>query len=217
MKKSESIVKLAGALSKAQAEMPVVKMDKTNPFLKYKYATLGAVIEAARPVLAKHELSIVQFPVNDGFDKMGVTTILTHSSGEWMEETIVIPTSEQKGLSVAQSVGVIISYLRRYSLASILGMYADEDVDSQDNDGYEKPAKQLSKKPAEDTKQAVPADDVQQARTDFGLAFAKAKEAGFTNAQLPKINGDMTTSQINVKLAELGKMVAEKADKQEEE
>lgn len=128
MKKSDTIGKLSLALSKAQAEMPEVKKNAQNPFLKNKYADLGAVIEASRLVLAKNELAVTQFPVSDG-DKIGVTTLLAHSSGEWIEETILIPSSDSKGLSIAQSAGVVISYLRRYAWASILGMYADEDTD----------------------------------------------------------------------------------------
>jgi len=129
--KSQTISKLADALTKAQAEMPVVKMNAQNPFLKNKYADLGAVIEASRPVLSKHGLSISQFPTSDG-DKIGVNSMLLHSSGEWIEETIFINSTDAKGLSVAQSAGVVISYLRRYAWASILGLYADED-----NDGHE--------------------------------------------------------------------------------
>ena len=128
MNKSEAIGKLSLALSKAQAEMPEVKKNAQNPFLKNKYADLGAVIEASRHVLAKNELAVTQFPVSDG-DKIGVTTLLAHSSGEWLEDTILISATDAKGLSFAQSAGVVISYLRRYAWASILGMYADEDTD----------------------------------------------------------------------------------------
>lgn len=66
MNKSDSITHLATALAKAQAEMPVAVFDATNPFLKSKYASLGAVIQASRPILAKHKLSLVQFPISDG-------------------------------------------------------------------------------------------------------------------------------------------------------
>src|SRR5512136_2727981 len=65
MTRSESITHLATALARAQSEMPVAVFDATNPFLKSKYASLGAVIQASRPILAKHKLSLVQFPVSD--------------------------------------------------------------------------------------------------------------------------------------------------------
>jgi hypothetical protein len=128
MNKSESIKELATALSKAQGEMPAVKFDSQNPFLKSKYATLGAVIETSRPILAKHGLSMAQFPTSEG-ERIGITTILSHSSGEWMSDTVYIPITDSKGLSIAQSSGVVFSYLRRYSWASVLGLYADEDTD----------------------------------------------------------------------------------------
>ena len=129
MNKSPSIEMIAKALSAAQGEMPAVKMDAVNPFLKNKYASLGAVIETCRTILAKHGLAVIQSPVSqDG--QIGVTTLLTHSTGEWLEDTIFIPLSDSKGLSNAQSTGVIISYLRRYSLQAFLNMYADEDTDA---------------------------------------------------------------------------------------
>jgi hypothetical protein len=128
MNKSETTKELALALSKAQAEMPPAELNKVNPFLKNKYADLGSIIKASKPVLAKHGLSIAQMPTSNG-DKIGITTILMHSSGEWIESTMMLPIGEAKGVSTAQAAGAIISYLRRYSLASALGMYAEEDVD----------------------------------------------------------------------------------------
>jgi hypothetical protein len=71
MTRSESITHLATALAKAQEEMPVAVFDATNPFLKSKYASLGSVIQASRPILAKHKLSIVQFPVGDPLPACG--------------------------------------------------------------------------------------------------------------------------------------------------
>ena len=128
MNKSESITHLATALAKAQAEMPVAVFDATNPFLKSKYASLGAVIQASRPILAKHKLSLVQFPISD-VAGIGVESILTHESGEFVAERILIPLTEEKGKSKVQSAGSTLTYLRRYSWASILGMYSDEDSD----------------------------------------------------------------------------------------
>ena len=128
MTRSESITHLATALTKTQAEMPVAVFDATNPFLKSKYASLGAVIQASRPILAKHRLSLVQFPISDTAG-IGVESILTHASGEFVAERIVIPLVEEKGKTKVQCAGSTLTYLRRYSWASILGMYSDEDSD----------------------------------------------------------------------------------------
>jgi hypothetical protein len=143
MTKSESITHLAAALARAQAEMPVAVFDATNPFLKSKYASLGSVIQASRPILAKYKLSLVQFPISgwtsaEGSahgvarptgEYIGVESILTHESGEFVSERILIPLAEEKGKTKVQCAGSTLTYLRRYSWAAILGMYSDEDSD----------------------------------------------------------------------------------------
>ena len=140
MNKSESIQLLASALSKAQAEMPAIKFDSKNPFLKNDYASLGAIIAGARPVLAKHGLSVSQLTFGeDGV--AGVETVLMHASGEWISQSISMPIGEEKGKSSAQVAGSIITYLRRYSLASILGIYSDEDGDGNKPEPERKPTR----------------------------------------------------------------------------
>lgn len=138
--KSESIKNLAFALARAQAKMPVALFDAKNPFLKNKYASLGAVISASKPVLAEYGLSIAQFPYSQE-GRVGVTSILMHESGEYIEQTITLVPEAAKGVSVNQAVGITITYLRRYAWAAILGMYADEDGDGANahaNDVVEK-------------------------------------------------------------------------------
>ena len=127
MNKSESIAHLASALSQAQAELKPVGFNAVNPFLKNKYADLGALIESSRPILAKHGLSIVQLPMGDG--QIGVETIVLHTSGEFVSNFITLPLEMEKGKSNAQVAGSIITYLRRYAWAAALAMYADEDTD----------------------------------------------------------------------------------------
>lgn len=149
MNKSESIQNLAAALSKAQAEFPVIKFDSVNPFLKNGYASLGAVIAGGRPVLAKFGLAVTQLTFGeDGV--VGVETMLTHSSGEWISDRVSMQVGEERGKSSAQVAGSIVTYLRRYSLASILGVYADEDGDGN-SDPKPTEKKPVAKQPIEDT------------------------------------------------------------------
>ncbi len=134
MNKSDNIDLLSKALVQAQAEMPSVTMDAVNPFFKSKYATLGAIIQATRPVLAKYGLAVSQLPVSDSESKMiGVETVLMHESGQWVGNTICASTDGKPGRSMSQDAGSVISYLRRYSLAAILGIYSDEDDDGNAN------------------------------------------------------------------------------------
>ena len=151
MNKSESIQNLSAALSKAQAEMPAIKFDSKNPFLKNDYASLGAIIAGARPVIAKHGLSVSQLTFGeDGV--AGVETVLMHTSGEWISSSISMPVGEEKGKSSAQVAGSIVTYLRRYSLASILGIYSDEDGDGNKVEPERKPTRTAlpKEKPVDD-------------------------------------------------------------------
>lgn len=141
MNKSESIASLAQALSKAQAEMGPAYFNASNPFLKNRYADLGSLISASKDALAKNGLSLSQLTTSDN-GNVGVTTLLAHESGEWMSSTITLPLGDEKGKSTAQVAGSIITYLRRYSYASVLGMYAEEETDGEDghrNNGNKKP------------------------------------------------------------------------------
>jgi hypothetical protein len=155
MNKSESIANLAEALLKVQAEMPVVPFDKANKFLGNRYATLGQVIEVSKPLLVENGLSVSQLTLG-GDGEIGVETVLIHRSGEWISSVATIPIEPEKGKSMAQVAGSNISYLRRYALASILGIYSDEDTDGngQGTKGYE-PAKPertpANAKPVSDT------------------------------------------------------------------
>lgn len=150
MNKSESIQNLAAALSKAQAEFPAIKFDSTNPFLKNGYASLGAIIAGVKSILAKHGLSVTQLTFGeDGV--VGVETMLTHSSGEWISERVSMQVGEERGKSSAQVAGSIVTYLRRYSLASILGIYSDEDGDGNEAKPTKPMPREETKKPIEDT------------------------------------------------------------------
>ena len=128
MNASQSLVKLAPALVKAQGELKAAVFDSQNPFLKNKYASLGAVVDAVRPVFAKHDLAVSQLITGDG-TMIAVETILLHSSGEFMGSTVSLHLGDVKGKSVAQEAGSIVTYLRRYALSAIAGVYADEDTD----------------------------------------------------------------------------------------
>ena len=144
MDKSETIASLAKALSLAQGEMKPAAMNATNPFLKNRYADLGSIIEAARPVMAKNGLTFSQLVYRDETG-IGVETVLMHASGEWISSRLSVEVGEERGKSTAQVAGSVITYLRRYALAAILGIYADEDTDGN---GHEKQPQKREVEPA---------------------------------------------------------------------
>ena len=125
MNQSESIAALAAALSKAQAVLESAKKTSSNPFFKSTYADLASVWDACRKPLADNGLSIVQTAdfLPDHPDMVCIETALLHSSGEWVRGRLAAKPVKAD----PQSVGSCITYLRRYSLQSIVGIAPEDD------------------------------------------------------------------------------------------
>ena len=126
MMHSESIAKLAPALVEAQADIRAVEKSAVNPHFKSKYVPLDAIIAMARPVLAKHGLTIAQAgtPFDDGKGLL-VETRLIHTSGEWLSGVVYIPF----GKVDPQGAGAAMTYGRRFGLSALLSISSEEDDD----------------------------------------------------------------------------------------
>lgn len=116
--------KLAEALSKAQAEMKAAPLNKINPHFKSKYADLPAVIDAVRPALVKHGLSVTQTTQLVEGGGLKLVTTLHHASGESLSSEYPLPVGKP------QEMGSALTYARRYTLAAICCIAADEDDDA---------------------------------------------------------------------------------------
>ena len=169
MNQSESIAALSAALSKAQAIMEGAAKDSANPFFKSKYADLSAVWDACRKPLTDNGLSVVQTAdfMPEHPDMVCVETILCHSSGEWIRGRLAVKPVKPD----PQSVGSCITYLRRYSLQSIVGI-APEDDDGNAAGGNEKkdakkePPKQKAPEPPCEYPEFNNPPDVKKPSTD---------------------------------------------------
>lgn len=122
---SEHINDLAAALAKAQAEIKPAAKDATNPHFKSKYAGLPAVWDACRAQLSSNGLSVAQLPIDSGEGRVGLRSMLLHSSGQYIACTYSTKLQQDN----AQGVGSALTYLRRYGLAALIGVVADDDDD----------------------------------------------------------------------------------------
>lgn len=128
---SESIGALAAALSKFQGEAQDAHKDSEGN--RGNYAGLPAVLTTIRPLLAKNELAITQMPYNiqaSDCDRVGIATMLMHSSGEWVRSTFDIRADPMPGINAPQVAGLILTYLRRYAAASFAGIASSADMDA---------------------------------------------------------------------------------------
>lgn len=125
MTTSDQIHEIATALAKAQGDIKGAGKSASNPFFKSKYADLASVWEACRSPLSANGLAVIQSPSLAGMT-VTVTTLLIHSSGQWIRGEASCVAKDDS----PQSVGSAITYLRRYALQSFAGV-APEDDDAE--------------------------------------------------------------------------------------
>ena len=137
---SGKLEKLATALAKAQGEIVGARKTSKNPYFKSDYADLFEVLEATRPILSRHGLSIVQ--TNGGVEVIGTTaflhvgTMLMHTSGQWIRSFIPLPIETPIN---CHKLGSAMTYGRRYGLSAMVGIAQMDDDGNAATEGTTKP------------------------------------------------------------------------------
>jgi hypothetical protein len=184
--------KLAAALAAFQAEMPrvaksrkVAIQPREGRAYSYEYAELGAVNDAAMPLLGKHGLSFSAKPTwvyrPESTPVFCLIYKLMHSSGEQEVGVWPLPSPGNAGM---QALGSAITYARRYAFQAVTGV---APAPGEDDDGAA-----AEDAPRPDV-QAVPsdrkADDVQKRRinnrlTEMGIADNEETRMGWVSGVL---------------------------------
>src|ERR1700724_544992 len=139
---SESIGAIAAVLAKAQGELtnPEKSLTATirSPFPRegdrtFRYASLASGLDIVRKALGKHEIATVQTTAIDEAGLIRLTTVLAHSSGEWVSsDWPVCPVSET---AAPHRMGAALTYARRYALFTLVGIAGEDDLDAPDLPG----------------------------------------------------------------------------------
>jgi len=138
MQHSESIAKLVTALAQAQLKTKNPALDKAHPhFRGFRYASLGSHIDAIREEFARHGLAILQGVQSEG-PTVSVTTMICHTSGEWIKSTVGMTLAEN---ATAQNIGACVTYLRRYQMAAMAMLTGEDDTDAEDDRRDKEPPK----------------------------------------------------------------------------
>lgn len=135
-----------------QKECPVILKDSAG--YNYKYADLPAIDEVIKPLLNKNGIGVLQ-PLSNINGVQAIKTIIYEVDGDGrieditplpqtkLEKVVVIKQDKNKNevkqekfvvagfeqMSEPQAQGSIITYYRRYALASFLGLITDKDTD----------------------------------------------------------------------------------------
>jgi hypothetical protein len=136
---SSSVAALAAALAKAQAELTnpeksllaILPAERGQAERSFRYAPLSGGLDIVRKTLGKHEIAAVQTTAID--PKSGaimLSTTLAHSSGEWIASDW--PVCRLAELASPQRMGAALTYARRYSLFTLVGIAGEDDIDAPD-------------------------------------------------------------------------------------
>lgn len=107
-----------------QKELPKLQKTGINPHFKNKYVPLEELMQQVLPLINKHNFVLTQCPAHEDGEPTLIYGIV-HTSGAKLEGTMLLLS---KGAD-PQSQGSAITYARRYSLMSLLGLVADADDD----------------------------------------------------------------------------------------
>ncbi|WP_045007863.1 ERF family protein [Bradyrhizobium sp. LTSP857] len=137
---SERIGTIAAALAKAQAELSNPEKTLTavirSPFPReddrtFRYASLASGLDIVRKTLSQQEIATIQTTRTDrGTGQIHLTTLLAHSSGEWISSDL--PVCSGKEIEAPHRMGAALTYARRYALFALVGIAGEDDMDAPD-------------------------------------------------------------------------------------
>jgi hypothetical protein len=137
---SEHIGAIAAALARAQAELTNPEKTLTavirSPFLRdddrtFRYASLASGLDIVRKTLSQQEIATIQTTrVDATTGQIHLTTLLAHSSGEWISSDW--PVCAAKDVEAPHRMGAALTYARRYALFALVGIAGEDDLDAPD-------------------------------------------------------------------------------------
>lgn len=140
-------------LQAIQAELKAPK-NQFNKFGGYKFRSCEDILEAVKPILAKHACSLT---LSDEIMPVGnriyvrATARLMNAAGE--VDTVTASAreaDEKKGMDASQITGMASSYARKYALNGLFCIDDTRDADTMDNAVQQKTAQAAPKKEVTD-------------------------------------------------------------------
>lgn len=140
---SDSIRHIAKALAAAQRDLQNPQARHEGQIRRelpsglaliepYRFASLGDGLALIRPVLGRHGLSLIQATRLDS--QVGLVILETriiHESGEWILADYPVAGLPQGGASDPRELGAALTYARRQSLFSLIGIAPQNDTDGR--------------------------------------------------------------------------------------
>jgi ERF superfamily len=138
LSRSDQIGALATALARAQSDLTNPGKTLTaaipspvphEPNRSFRYASLASGLDIVRKSLSQQEIAVVQATRCEA-EQVFLTTMLVHSSGEWMSSEWPVGTIRDS--DTPHRMGAALTYARRYALFSLVGIAGEDDLDAPD-------------------------------------------------------------------------------------
>ena len=129
-------------LFEAKKEIGAITKDAKNPFFKSNYFDVNSLLREVEPILQKHGLLLLQ-PIIDGRVR---TEIRDADKDGSTNESFVFSEMQLPNIQDPQKLGSAITYYRRYTLQSLLGLQAEDDDANLATKYVNKPIKKPSEK-----------------------------------------------------------------------
>lgn len=155
-------------LLQVKSELGKISKDATNPFFKSKYFDINGLLEHVEPLLGKYGLLLLQPILNNKV----VSEIIDPETGEKVTSEM-----ELTNITDPQKRGSEITYYRRYTLTSLLGLQAEDDD-----------ANKASQKATTPTSNVIPTNVLKDISTKLEKAKTAEDLKELYKTELPIIN-----------------------------
>jgi hypothetical protein len=152
LQSSDAVDGIISALAQAQLKFRpvsrdrVAKVSSARADYTYRYADLASVIASVRPALNEQGIALVQSANVINGDRavlLQVDTRFLHTSGQWIGSVLRLPLND----ATPQTMGSLLTYLRRYGLSALAGVASEDDDDGEQAQKSAAPKRATATKP----------------------------------------------------------------------
>lgn len=184
-------------LSKVQTELKAPK-GQYNSFGKYKYRSCEDILEAVKPLNAKHGVVLTigdeVVEISNRFYVKATAVFVDIESGEKIINTALAREDDsKKGMDGSQITGTASSYARKYCLN---GLYCIDDTKDADTDEYRA---QQERKPQENKPQGSNPQERQYVKVVNGITSvlnSNGAYVGIENLTLEQLEWMLTSEKF---------------------
>jgi len=171
-------------LTNIQTELNVPKSNY-NEFGKYYYRSCEDILEALKPVLAKHQAAVTISDeivlIGDRYYVKATATLIDVEKGDKVEVSAYAREDEQKkGMDLSQLTGSTSSYARKYALNGLFAIDDTKDSDATNNHG-----KNQGQAPADENKKAIE-DNSLASDKQLNLIYKLVKDKNYSSESMAK-------------------------------